>query len=373
MGFWDFMTGGRAVQSVISAPALASPFAPQNDLTTAIVSDWFGQPGEDGTITVTPEIALRVPEVNRALQAHTALVAPLKFEKYADGERTAQQPAWTTGSDSGVPPFLRWTGCVRDLYLHGWACLGARLGEDGLPDDLVHIPRTLWEVDTDTGRIKIDEAIPSAYRTPILIPLGSNGLLVDGVDSVRQARKLELARQARLDTPPAAVELHLTDPRFDDDETGERADLARAYAENRRKYAVAVTPSYVEVKDHQNDAVDLFEGGMNSLRLQLAMHAGVPASFLEAGKEGGSNGQMTYTNENGKASELWVFGSSRFAYAIIGRLSMDDVVGPGAEIRADMADFMVPAPAQVSAESPVDPDDAPPLPIPTRLQESLNV
>lgn len=352
MGLWNFLTGNYA-QSVLSSPGLVSPFAPENSLEAAIIGDFFGQVPDS---VITPEIALRVPEVNRALQAHQALVAPLKFVAYSnEGEELGTQPAWVSKSASGISPFIRWNGVVRDLFLFGWALLGAELDDaTDLPKDFIHIPRSLWSVDNSTGSISVDESISLKYRQRlILIPLGSNGLLIDGIDSIRQARKLELSRQARIDAPPAATELHLTDPQYDEMTSQEKEKLAREYADNRKKFATAVTPSYLEIKDHQNQNVELFEEGMNSLRLQLAMHSGVPASFLEAGKEGGNPGQMTYMNENGKASELWVFGSAKFAYAITARLSEDDVVGPNAEVRADLSDFMVPQAALLSPESPV--------------------
>ncbi|APH44880.1 hypothetical protein BMW26_07855 [Microbacterium sp. 1.5R] len=330
---------------------LASPWAEPNNLMPAIVGELWDFPVE----LVTPEIALRVPEVNRALQAHQALVAPLKMSVYVDGEEAAEQPYWVSNTDSGIPRYICWTGTVKDLFLHGAAVLGAELDSFGSTvRDFIHVPAEHWEIDRETGRVVISDVIPAIYRQhAIYIPLGSNGLLVDGIDSVRQARKLELARQKRIDTPPAATELHITDVKYDEMTSEEREALAKSYAANRNKHAVAVTPSYMQVIDHNGQTVDLFENAKNSLRLELAQHAGLPASFLEAGKEGGSSGQMSYTNENGKASELWVFGSSRFAYAILARLSLDDVVGPNAEVRADLSDFMVPTPDQLSAESPV--------------------
>ncbi|WP_341941734.1 hypothetical protein [Microbacterium sp. LWH10-1.2] len=317
----------------------------------AIVGDLWDFPTE----IVTPEIALRVPEVNRALQAHQALVAPLKFVVYRDGVEAEDQPLWISNSASGISPFIRWNGVVRDLFLHGSAVLGCELDAFGLPRDMIHIPREHWEINRETGQVEADPAvIPARYRQRLIyVPLGSNGLLVDGIDSIRQARKLEHSRQARIDAPPAATELHLTDTLHDEMTREEKEALADNYSASRKKHAVSVTPSYIEVKEHNGQAVDLFEAGMNSLRLQLAMHTGVPASFLEAGKEGGSAGQMTYTNENNKASELWVFGSARFAYAITAALSMDSVVGPNAEVRADLSDFMVPTPSELSPESPV--------------------
>lgn len=349
--------------------SLVSPWAEPNNLMPAIVGAMWDFPVE----LVTPEIALRVPEVNRALQAHQALVAPLKMSVYTDGEEAADQPFWVTNSASGIPRYITWTGVVKDLFLHGVAVLGAELDAFGLVRDFIHVPRANWDINNETRMVEIDPAaVPAQYRQrAILIHLGSNGLLTDGIDSIRQARKLELSRQKRIDTPPAATELHITDVIHDSMTDEELEALANEYAASRHKHAVSITPSYIQVIDHNGQPVDLFEAGMNSLRLQLAMHAGVPASFLEAGKEGGSSGEMSYSNENNKPSELWMFGSARFAYAILSRLSLDDVVGPNAEVRADLSDFMIPTPAQLSAESPVtaEPEETPEPPV---TEETVN-
>lgn len=359
MGLLNWLGLGVAPNTAALPTNLTSPYGDPNNLSPAVI--FAEEFGVAASAIVTEEMALRVPEINRALQAHTALVAPLKFEVYRDGERLEEQPFWVTNSASGISPYIRWVGVVRDLFFHGAAVLGCELDAFGLVHDVIHIPDKHWQVNSQTGLVEADpDVIPANYRQRLIyVPLGANGLLADAADSIRQARKLELARQKRLDTPPPSTNLQLTDPKYDEMTREEKAALSKSYSENRALYTTAVTPSYMKVEDKNNQTVDLFEAGMNSLRIQLAMHGGVPASFLEAGKEGGGNGQMTYTNENGKASELWVFGSARFAYAITAALSMDPVVGANAEVRADLSDFMVPTPDQLSAESPVTDDSEP--------------
>ncbi len=354
MGIWNQL--GAALlgipASVETLPTnLVSPWAEPNNLMPAIVGALWDVPDE----VITPEVALKVPEINRALQAHQALVAPLKLEVYRDGERLQEQPYWVTNTDSGIPRYITMHGVVRDQFLHGAAVLGCELDAFGLVRDFIHIPRKHWDINSDTGKVEADETvIPAVYRQRLIyIPLGSNGLLTDGIDSVRQARKLEHARQARLDAPPPGTTLTINGETYAGMTKEERAAMAKDYTANRKTHQVSILPESVKVDHGKDGTLDLFEQGMNSLRIHLAQHAGVPASFLDAGKEGGSAGQMSYTNENGKASELWVFGSARFAYAILARLSLDDVVGPNAEVRADLSDFMVPTPDQLSAESPV--------------------
>ncbi|MDT0142789.1 hypothetical protein [Microbacterium sp. PRC9] len=349
MGVWQFLTGGVKYTPESLPANLVSPFS-TNSLQEAITVDFWQ---EIPATVITPELALRVPEVKRALQAHTSLVAPLKFEVFKDGEKLTTQPYWVSNSSVfGVSPYVRQVGMVKDLFLFGQCLLGATVNEDDTVNDFLHIPRSLWDHNGEGG-FEVNESIPLKFRQRLIwVPLGSNGLLVDGIDSVRQARKLELARQARLDAPPAATELHITDPQKDEMTREEKAALVKSYVENRAKHSVSVTPSSIEVIERGTTGqLDLFEAGMNSLRLQLANHSGVPASFIEGAKEGGNGGQMSYTNENNKASELWVFGSSAYALAIASRLSMDDVVGEGAEVRADLS-LLGPAPVAVLDPEP---------------------
>ena len=97
--------------------------------------------------------------------------------------------------------------------------------------------------------------------------------------------------------------------------------------------------------------LDLFESAKNSLRLELAMHGGVPAAFVEGGKEGGANGEMNYQGVGGPTAQLWTYGSAEYAHAIAAALSGDDVVGAGAEVRADLAHISGPAPTSIDPEA----------------------
>lgn len=89
---------------------------------------------------------------------------------------------------------------------------------------------------------------------------------------------------------------------------------------------------------------DLFESGRNGNRLDLANHAGLPASLLEGVRQGGSGGgtEMRYTGvQNGaQRSELWDFGLSKYPEAVAARLSLDDVCPPGESIRVDTSRFL---------------------------------
>lgn len=352
MGLFNFLTGGvRLTQS--AAPMLASPYSGDH-LAQAIVSDYFGQlPGE----LVDRTVARRVPEVKRALAAHQALVTKLRFEKYAAGSPAARietQPFWV--SSCAYPGMSRWLAVkqlVEELYFEGFAVIGCWLDTEGLVYDWITVPRQLWSTDDKTQTITIDESIPAQYRMrAVVVPLGSAGLMADGIDSIRQARKIELARQMRLDSPPAATELHITDQSYDGMEREEQLTLIANYKEGRNKSSVSVTPSYIDVKERgTTGSLDLYEDAKNSVRIDLAMHTGVPLNFVGASKEGSGGGNVQYQNVNGEASELWTFGSSEYAIAIAAALSADVVVGEGAEVRADASAFAVPAPLSIDPEA----------------------
>lgn len=353
MGLFNFLTGGvRLTQS--APPMLASPYSGDH-LTQAIVSDYFGQlPGE----AVDRAVARRVPEVRRALAAHQALVTKLRFEKYAAGTpaaRSEDQPFWV--SSCSYPGMSRWLAVkqlVEELYFEGFGVLGCWLDTEGLVYDWITVPRNLWSFNQKTQEYIIDASVPAQFRMRVVVvPLGSSGLLVDGIDSIRQARKIEIARQARLDSPPAATELHITDPAFDGMEREESQKLIANYKEGRNKSSISVTPTYVEVKERgTSGSLDLFEEAKNSVRIDLAMHTGVPLNFVGASKEGGgSGGNVQYQNVNGETSDLWTYGSSDYAIAIAAALSADVVVGEGAEVRADASAFAVPAPLTIDPEA----------------------
>lgn len=356
MGLYSFLTGGQKLASAQTPTMIASPFGgPSDYIQEAIVNDWFGELAEDATEVVTPELALRIPEVKAALRAHTSLVAPLKFEVYHNGEKDAEQPFWVANTDYPVSsPYLRQKGLVTDLFLYGWALLGATVDPaTDLPRDMVHVAFSLWDIDHNTGSITLHDSVPMAYRQRlILISLGTNGLFVDGIDSIRQARKLERARQLRLDSPPPGTNIHISDQQKKAMSNAEKREIAKGFSANRRESNVVVTVDGQELKDIGGQKLDLFESAMNSLRIQIANHAGVPASFLEAGKEGGSNGQLSYSNTADKNSELWLFGASEYAYAIAARLSQADVVGPDAEVRVDLTPITFPAPTELDPEAP---------------------
>jgi hypothetical protein len=341
MGIWSWLVTGEWGAPASRVSAVVSPFASQDSLENAIVGELFGV---DPTV-ITRETAMRVPGLKRAVQIHADVVSAMPLMQYSTGGvKVSTQPRWLQSSDSGVPPLIRTKGLVRDLALEGHGLLGCALDGEEYPVDGVHIPTSMWKLHSD-GTLTVNPAVSARFTQRLIyIPLGVPGILTDGIDTIRQARALDLARIVRLSSPPAGTELHIENSQFDGMTRKEKEKLATQYAQQRQKTTVSVTPSYVKVNEHGKEAVDLFADATNSIRLDIANHASVPASAIEgAPASGGSD--MTYTGKGDERSELYDLGSRQFADAIAARLSADDVCPVGEYIAFDTSNaFAIPTP-----------------------------
>lgn len=339
----------RALPAANTLP-IVSPWSPQDGLQTITVDDALGEIlGKQGS-RITRETALRVPGVKRAHGIICAQLASIPFFQMDGDTRTDEQPEWLTDSASGVAPYHRMFGAASDWFFHGWACFG--FTEDRT--DCLHIPYGMWKVDPRTGDIRVDsDDIDSAYKAHLVaVPLGygENGLLVDGADTIRQARNVEAAYQDRLENPIPLTVLTLDQDRWDGSTPEERATLRDEWNEGRRKNSTAMKPSWIHVDMPGTVQTDLYETGRNAVRLDVANHVALPASILEGVRQGGSGGgtEITYTGvQNGATrGELWDFGQAkRMLMAFEARMSLDDICEPGLSIRGDLTSMQaVPAP-----------------------------
>lgn len=322
---------------------MVSPWAPPSEFETIVATELLGDLSASGA--VTREIALRVPGLKRAHDIHCMLVSRIPFFQYAGDERAAVQPAWLTNSASGISPRHRMFGVTSDLFMNGWACLGFTADMS----DALHVPVGMWEINSATGAVEINERIPAEYRArPVAIPLGygANGVLVDGIDTIRAARQIERVWMDRINNPAPATDLHFTDPQYDGMNRKEQRKIVDAWNENRQRSGgqTAVTKSFIDVKALGQTSADLFEKGRNAIRLDLANQAWVPASIIEGAKDGGGT-DINYSNEATSRNQLYDFGTDMFVSAIEARLSLDDVCPSGESIRGDATNLMaVPTP-----------------------------
>lgn len=337
--------GGRRPAELLQRPSsapltISSPWSPQDTLVTWAIDDALGALVGRDELALTREVALRVPGVKRAHGIICGQFAGIPFFQMENEDRTDDQPAWLFTSSSGVAPYHRMFGAASDWFFHGWACFG--FTED--MTDCMHIPYGLWSMN-DEGDVECeDERVPDEYKAyMVAVPLGfgENGLLVDGADTIRQARNVEAIYQQRLDNPIPLTVLTVDGEvwdRWDEDEVDEFLDMWR---KNRAKDATAAKPSYVTVEMPGQVQVDLYETGRNGVRLDIANHTSLPASILDGTRQGGGGGgtEMRYQGvSNGSTrSDLWEFGlAKRMLAAFEARMSLDDIVAKGLSIRGDL-------------------------------------
>lgn len=327
------------------APAIVSPWQPQDALQTWAVDEALAGLLEGRPDALTRETALKIPGIKRAHGIVCTTLASIPLYMMRDDQRASKQPEWLTNSRTGVSPYHRLFGMASDLFFNGWACLGFTADHT----DALHIPYGMWSVNQVTGQIEIPDShaslIPTEYTAHLVaIPLGfgENGILTDAADTLRAARKIEEAYQNRLDNPIPLTVLSVDGKVWDGWSKDEKRDFLSQWNKSRKATSTAAKPSYVDVAiPGATIGSDLYETGRNAVRLDIANHVSLPASILEGVRQGGSGGgtEMRYTGvQNGNtANELWKFGlARRMLLAIEGRLSLDDIVPAGMSIRGDL-------------------------------------
>lgn len=337
--------------------AVASPWQPSDALTQITIDNLIASEMAEGVVPITRDIALRVPGIKRAHGVHCTMFAETVFEVVdANGLPIPEQPEWLVNSQTGVSPYHRKFGIASDLFFNGWAALAFNDNPLTATDSL-HIPFGAWSV-KDDGSLEIDErVVPAGFRRhviPISLGYGENGLLVDGIDTIREARLIESAYMDRLENPIPLTVLGVPLDTWQQWTVEERKQYRDQYVAGRKASGGAVALKVAEFPlDFPGQAeTNLFESGRNAVRLDIANHTGSPASLIEGVRQGGSGGgtEMRYqgVGEGGmQRSDLWEFGlAKRMVRAFEARLSLDDVSPTATSIRGDRSHVTaIPAPA----------------------------
>lgn len=357
MGIFRDLIFGPAAK--LATTGMLSWYSPQDSIQSLFVADALGDLA-NVPAPLTRDGALRIPAVKRAHDLICSVIADMPWFA-VDGTKMVQdpvtgemehprledQPKWLTNTATGIPPYdLRWA-VASDLFMGGWAVIGfARSGTE--ITDALHIPAGLWSI--KQGQLEVSTKIDPRYRSlvvPIRLGYGSNGMLVDASDDMKDAATIRAAYRDRIENPIALTMLSIASDRWDQWNKEEREEFRQLFmaARSSKGGATAMKPDWVSV-DTSGGTIptDLFESGRNGNRLDLANHAGLPASMLEGVRQGGSGGgtEMRYTGvQNGaQRNEVWDFGVKKYAGAIAARLSLDDVCAPGVSIRIDTSAFL---------------------------------
>lgn len=330
MPIFDKLTAPIA-RAVTSSMPLASPWqsAHPHHLDSIVYNDIFGKAGRR---SVSRKEAVQIPALSRARLLITSTIPRLPLKAtYVETSEPAVVPYWLNHSEGTVTPFHRMLWTVDDLFFYGWSLWS--LERDQSSGDITsaaRIPYDRWGFD-DNGNIKVDDK-PVWDDDVMLIPGVSEGILTYGAATLAEAIHLANAVQKAAETPSAHTELHQTnDAPMTEDEV--RA-LINSWAAARRgeNGGVAFTSAGIEVREHGAPSEHLLINARNAVSVDVARHAGIPASMVDAYLSGSS---ISYANTSARMAELITFGLSPLMNSVTARLSQDDITPHGVAIEYD--------------------------------------
>lgn len=300
---------------------LASPWSPNDNLADVIRADIVGIESD----SVTRSAAMRVPAIVKARAVICGTLSRQPLRLLRDGEEI-ESPPWLIRSDYGdVRQRMLWT--LDDLIFFGRSLWYLFRGENNKVLDAWHVPYHLWEID-DAGRIRVNDRLIET-KTACVFLGPQEGLIDIASATIRGAIALEDAWTTRATSPAPLVELHINDQTVHMTEA-ELQTLADNWEKQRRRGGTAVTPPGIDLRVHGAQIADLFIEGRNASRLDIANYLNVPANLLEGSL---STASLTYSNSEGRRSELIDLSLAYWANAVESRLSADDIVPRGQAVQ----------------------------------------
>jgi len=309
---------------------LASPWRTSSHLekiSPLVLADVFGT---DAAIPMDRAGAMQVPALARARGLIVSTIARVPLVARAADGSEVDNPPWIDSTDTEITPFHRMLWTIDDLFFYGWSLWALERDADG---DVIHAYRVeygLWTVN-DEGVIEVDGVIAAADDV-ILIPGINDGMLAEANITLSQATRLAAAATRAADNPAAQVELHQTNdaPMTEDDIDR----LIRRWTKARRgeNGGVAFTTAGIEVKEHGASSEHLLLEGRNASAVDIARHAGIPATMIDATLSGSS---LSYQNSSARLVELVTFGLSPLMAAVAAALSHDKLTPPGVILSFD--------------------------------------
>lgn len=322
------------IKEALNAPALYHPNAIASPLSSgdilAPVFAGLDLPSLDGA--VTRDMAMAVPALARArtLICSTIAGVPLvSVDKSGDDDGRTPDYIETTYGD--VSPYHRMLWTIDDLFFHGWSLWAVERDNHGLVIDAARVPFEMWSLDQE-GNVLVDGQ-PARADDVCLIPGISEGILTTGRSSIAQAHQLLRAAARAADNPSAQVELHQTNDAPMTEEDVDRLIARWARARAGENGGVAYTSNGIEVKEHGASSEHLLIEGRNAAAVDIARHANLPATMVDATLSGSS---LSYQNTAARMSELVTFGLSPLMNAVAARLSQNDMTAPNIRLRFDL-------------------------------------
>lgn len=324
---------------------LASPFS-DGALTKLVWSDVFG--GDYAPISRAEAMSIPALSKARNLIAGTIATLPLRA-KNAEGVLALDaQPSWMYRTDGQVSPFLRMLWTLDDLLFYGQSLWQVVRGSEGQILTAERVPYEWWRVTAEGAIVIHDEPVDG--DDVLYFPGPVEGVLDKDASTLRAAKSIAAAVEARVKNPIPVTELHATGDGGNEPTETEAADLVRSYNLNRRDPdgVTVYTPSSVELRTHGDKAdAGFMVEGRNAVRLDVANITNVPAALLDGSV---SQSSLTYSTQEGRRNEFVDYGLRIWIEAVAGRLSADDVVPRGQHVIFDQTDFLTTLPSPTGPE-----------------------
>lgn len=322
------------IKDALNAPALYHPNAIASPLSSgdilAPVFAGLDLPSLDGA--VTRDMAMAVPALARARTLICSTIAGVPLVSVdSKGDDDGRTPDYIETTYGDVSPYHRMLWTIDDLFFHGWSLWAVERDNHGLVVDGARVPFEMWSLDQE-GNVLVDGQ-PARADDVCLIPGISEGILTTGRSSIAQAHQLLRAAARAADNPSAQVELHQTNDAPMTEEDVDRLIARWARARAGENGGVAYTSNGIEVKEHGASSEHLLIEGRNAAAVDIARHANLPATMVDATLSGSS---LSYQNTAARMSELVTFGLSPLMNAVAARLSQNDMTAPNIRLRFDL-------------------------------------
>lgn len=322
------------IKDALNAPALYHPNAIVSPLSSgdilAPVFAGLDLPSLDGA--VTRDMAMAVPALARARTLICSTIAGVPLVSVdSKGDDDGRTPDYIETTYGDVSPYHRMLWTIDDLFFHGWSLWAVERDNHGLVIDAARVPFEMWSLDQE-GNVLVDGQ-PARADDVCLIPGISEGILTTGRSSIAQAHQLLRAAARAADNPSAQVELHQTNDAPMTEEDVDRLIARWARARAGENGGVAYTSNGIEVKEHGASSEHLLIEGRNAAAVDIARHANLPATMVDATLSGSS---LSYQNTAARMSELVTFGLSPLMNAVAARLSQNDMTVPNIRLRFDL-------------------------------------
>lgn len=322
------------IKDALNAPALYHPNAIASPLSSgdilAPVFAGLDMPSLDGA--VTRDMAMAVPALARARTLICSTIAGVPLVSVdSKGDDDGRTPDYIETTYGDVSPYHRMLWTIDDLFFHGWSLWAVERDNHGLVIDAARVPFEMWSLDQE-GNVLVDGQ-PARADDVCLIPGISEGILTTGRSSIAQAHQLLRAAARAADNPSAQVELHQTNDAPMTEEDVDRLIARWARARAGENGGVSYTSNGIEVKEHGASSEHLLIEGRNAAAVDIARHANLPATMVDATLSGSS---LSYQNTAARMSELVTFGLSPLMNAVAARLSQNDMTAPNIRLRFDL-------------------------------------